>query len=898
MNQHQGNGSGNPAGQPAVEPFDHDEDQWLEEGLFARDSDGQLLRMDKATLDELDTIVTVKIDGREIEVPKAVPKTDSMGNILRDDNGQIIPRSTTIYDAVALAYAGRSTELSAVSGAYRLSDVSDEIPLSGLSAEIKAIGASGEFSVFGKSQEFFGQSNFGHSTFSNPVPILCHREHQDPVAVCRVCVVQVAKFKARTGQVSVERKLMPACQHRVEETMVVDTLASPDDKARNRINRSVKTLLELMLADHPSPCEKERRNKGDCELESLGRRFKVDGKRFGVSEKKPEKTKVDLSSLVIAVDHNACILCDRCIRGCNEVRDNQILGRAGKGFDATIAFDLGDAMGESNCIACGECMISCPTGALTFKETVGTALEGEPVDMSGLARHKIREIRRAFSGVSSAFLRWNEGAVVRRRYKDGDIICREGEFGSTAFLIEDGEVEIFLKSPVKNLQNRLDQGFWQRLRKSFNTELFGSSDKDLLDRSISVDAPESLDLKNPRARLTQGDLFGEMTCMNNYPRSATVRAVGDVVVLEMLRNVLYVLQRNPAFRAKLQKTYRERAIDNHLRNVSLFDSIKTRPEVFQKFVDEVRNEVVLRRVAPGEIIFRQGAPAVDGLYLIRTGFVKVSQKQPGGGPDAVLNYVGPGGYVGEIGLLADLPELRDFGLSPTRTATCTALDHVELVRFSAEDFRRIIQNYPDVQASLVAEARKRLGENSRVQRELSSRTLDNFLEQGLQEAQSLLVLDLAKCTRCDECTKACADTHGGVTRLIREGLRFDQFLVASSCRSCLDPYCMVGCPVGSIRRRDTREIVIEDWCIGCSLCSQNCPYGNINMVEVSVREGSGRKAQVQKSEKATTCDLCQSLGAGSEPSCVYACPHDAAHRMSGIDLLSIVKNNARVPEFD
>ena len=96
-------------------------------------------------------------------------------------------------------------------------------------------------------------------------------------------------------------------------------------------------------------------------------------------------------------------------------------------------------------------------------------------------------------------------------------------------------------------------------------------------------------------------------------------------------------------------------------------------------------------------------------------------------------------------------------------------------------------------------------------------------------AQSLLVLDLEKCTRCDECTKACADTHEGVTRLIREGLRFDKFLVASSCRSCLDPYCMVGCPVGSIRRRDTREIIIEDWCIGCGKCAENCPYGNINM---------------------------------------------------------------------
>jgi Fe-S-cluster-containing hydrogenase component 2 len=108
---------------------------------------------------------------------------------------------------------------------------------------------------------------------------------------------------------------------------------------------------------------------------------------------------------------------------------------------------------------------------------------------------------------------------------------------------------------------------------------------------------------------------------------------------------------------------------------------------------------------------------------------------------------------------------------------------------------------------------------------------------------------------------------------------------------------MVGCPVGSIRRRDTREIVIEDWCIGCGLCSQNCPYGNINMVEIAVESEPARKAQVQTSTKATTCDLCQSLGPGSEPSCVYACPHDAAHRMSGVDLLAIVKNQSRLPDI-
>ena len=60
-------------------------------------------------------------------------------------------------------------------------------------------------------------------------------------------------------------------------------------------------------------------------------------------------------------------------------------------------------------------------------------------------------------------------------------------------------------------------------------------------------------------------------------------------------------------------------------------------------------------------------------------------------------------------------------------------------------------------------------------------------------------------------------------------LRFDKYLVATSCRQCRDPLCMVGCPVGSIRRRNSLEIIIEDWCIGCGLCANNCPYGNLNM---------------------------------------------------------------------
>jgi len=805
--------------------------EWADEGLFTRDLAGRLIRYDAATREELDREVTLTIDGQEVKVKKAVVATDEQGRPRYDEKGEVVPRPTTIYDAVSLRYerGGPAREDAGVAGQA-----------------------------------------------ANPIPVLCHTKYMDPVAVCRVCVVQLARFRRRTGKVEVDDKLLPACQHRVEDGMIVSTIASPDADARERIEASVKTLLELLMSDHPSPCAKEREHPGDCELEALAARFGVDGGRF---PSRPERPRDD-SSLVIAVDHNACILCDRCVRGCDVIKENHVIGRMGKGYQARIAFDLDAPMGGSSCVACGECCDDCPTGALVHRRVVATQLPaGEDVSVESLVHHPIPQIRQAFSAVSRPFLRSNIRAVKRRVYRQGEIIFREGEYGSTAVFIENGSVDIYIRTPTDRVENQPLGGFLGAIGR-FTTR-FLSRPEDQSRDFIPVDAPVSLPYGQPRARLGAGELFGEMTCMSAYPRSATVAAAEDCTVLEMLRNILYIMERSPSFRRDLEARYRARAIDSHLRSVPLFAPLKNDPREFDRVVEALRPRVTLRRCEPGEVILRQGAPAVDGLYLVRTGFVKVAQARAGG--ERVLAYVGPGGYIGEIGVLSSLAELQDLTPAGVRTATCTALDHVDLVRVAPEDFRAILDRSPTLRDSVLAVARARLESNLRDQLDVRHNSLDSFLSQGLQEAQSLLVLDLVKCTRCDECTRACADTHEGVTRLIREGLRFDRFLVASSCRSCLDPYCMVGCPVGAIRRRETSEIHIENWCIGCGLCSQNCPYGNINMVE------SVDKQHQAVVRKATTCDLCTSLGPGAEPSCVYACPHDAAHRMKGSELLNLVQ---------
>jgi Fe-S-cluster-containing hydrogenase component 2 len=192
----------------------------------------------------------------------------------------------------------------------------------------------------------------------------------------------------------------------------------------------------------------------------------------------------------------------------------------------------------------------------------------------------------------------------------------------------------------------------------------------------------------------------------------------------------------------------------------------------------------------------------------------------------------------------------------------------------------MLDRFPEIRRKLEAESAEHVEQNRQRVMQVADVPVDQFLNQGLMEAQSLLILDLDRCTRCDQCVRACADAHDGVSRLIREGLRFDRYLVATSCRQCRDPLCMVGCPVGSIRRRNSLEVIIEDWCIGCGQCANNCPYGNINMhpfpVELEDLSYPGRTIASVK-VKATSCDLCLDH---AEPSCVYACPHDAAHRVN------------------
>jgi CRP-like cAMP-binding protein/Fe-S-cluster-containing hydrogenase component 2 len=210
-------------------------------------------------------------------------------------------------------------------------------------------------------------------------------------------------------------------------------------------------------------------------------------------------------------------------------------------------------------------------------------------------------------------------------------------------------------------------------------------------------------------------------------------------------------------------------------------------------------------------------------------------------PPQVWSYLSRGDIFGEIGVITRQP----------RAATCIAYDHppdpdrssvpVDLVRISAEVFREFVERSPKVKARIDAIINARLAKDttraSLPSYQTSSHVADlpDFQELGLIQGQKLLLIDLDRCTRCGDCVRACINTHDdGRSRLYLDGPRFDRYLVPSACRNCLNPACMIGCPVGSIQRGDDGQIEIRDWCIGCKLCADQCPYDSIQMHDLGL----------------------------------------------------------------
>jgi len=186
------------------------------------------------------------------------------------------------------------------------------------------------------------------------IPHLCFKEGMRADGNCRACVVEIEG----------ERVLQPSCVRQPTEGMKVNTTSE-------RTIKSQKLVLEMLQADVSDTVYSV-----ESELDFWSKKLDVGKPRFAARQ----QVRADLSHPAIAVNMDACIQCTRCVRACREVQVNDVIGMAYRGSHAEIVFDLGDDMGASSCVACGECVQACPTGALMPAQNVGLEEIDKKVD--------------------------------------------------------------------------------------------------------------------------------------------------------------------------------------------------------------------------------------------------------------------------------------------------------------------------------------------------------------------------------------------------------------------------------------------------------------------------------------------------------------------------------------
>ena len=257
------------------------------------------------------------------------------------------------------------------------------------------------------------------------------------------------------------------------------------------------------------------------------------------------------------------------------------------------------------------------------------------------------------------------GTCVLRPYRPGEVICRQGEAGGTAFyLLTAADIAALSRqiaekpaAPGESIgdiprllqrlsgrrstetpaaqprgarlatarllvdtarQPRVKGRGWLRSLWPFRGNSPGGNARPA---TIANDGPADIDYDTRQAPFYEGDVFGEMSCLTRQPRSATVVVDADCFVLEFLRNILEQMRKDPKYNEEAEKTYRDRVLEGHLRQLPLFQSLN------EKEFRLVQKRVELVRLAPGTVIWDEG-DASDALYVVRSGVVQVMQSFP------------------------------------------------------------------------------------------------------------------------------------------------------------------------------------------------------------------------------------------------------------------------------
>lgn len=181
------------------------------------------------------------------------------------------------------------------------------------------------------------------------IPTLCYLRNLNEIAACRICVVENKKTN----------NLITACSTVVSEGMEIYT-------DTERVINSRRNTLELIVSEHNKDCNNCIRNK-NCELQDLLIQYKIEATKFQGNK---NKYNIDESTPFLVRDNNRCILCNRCVAACSVYQSIGVIGKNNRGDKTHIGCAFDKALNDSPCVGCGQCVIACPTAALTEKSDI------------------------------------------------------------------------------------------------------------------------------------------------------------------------------------------------------------------------------------------------------------------------------------------------------------------------------------------------------------------------------------------------------------------------------------------------------------------------------------------------------------------------------------------------
>ncbi|MDR3456174.1 MAG: 4Fe-4S dicluster domain-containing protein [Verrucomicrobiae bacterium] len=508
------------------------------------------------------------------------------------------------------------------------------------------------------------------------------------------------------------------------------------------------------------------------------------------------------------------------------------------------------------------------------------------------------------------------------KFRKGEIIMRQGDYGTSAFLILQGAARVVLKPDLSpSLLGRQATGkkgvfrtlaqLWNRSRapevlpRSILGQSSGVSARqdENATRVFLQDVPRILD-QHRTAEMTAGEFFGEIAALSRMARTSTIFVDSDDAELLEIRwqGLRDLMKSDDALRTHINKIYRERALASYLRATPLFKNLS------KEQLDRVAEAVEFatfgdydwsgeyKRLAQSGSVRPEKEPVIvgqgdypNGIVLLRAGFARVSQKFGGG--ERTLNYIGAGQI---FGLNEIAHNWRNEDATVNMQFSLRAIGYTHLLIVPTRVMEEIV--LPSLPKSELPPPVEKAADDldfsppeTATREKVGAEILEFLTENRFFNGTATMVIDLDRCTRCDDCVRACASTHDNNPRFLRHGPTAGRLMIANACMHCADPVCMIGCPTGAIHRESfAGQVVINPaTCIGCKSCFTNCPYDAIRMVEARDERGEFLVDQEMKPiAKATKCDLCVENHGG--PSCERACPHGALTRMNlnNLDALS------------